>query len=150
MNAGEIVQRWHQFEDGTHASKFFICLNDLVDESPAVLVITTSVQKDWRREQSGCVHHQFESYYAIQPGKLDWFDHLTFVRLNRRWLFTPADIVREGLAQRNFTTVATIREQTLSAIIKCFLGSPDIDQDTKDIVVASRKARQQARAKETS
>lgn len=150
MNAGEIIQRWHQFEDGERANKFFICLNDATDEDPAVLVVTTSVQKDWRKAQMGCFHHSFETYYVIQPGKVDWFDHLTFVRLDRRWLFTTADILKESLVQRNYTVVGLVSEQTLNAVIKCFGRSPDIDQKTWDIVEASRKSRQQAGKGETS
>ena len=150
MNAGEIIQRWHQFGDGQRASKFFICLNDATNQDPAVLVITTSVQKDWRRGETGCFHHPFESYYVIQPGKVDWFDHLTFVRLDRRWLFTATDILKESFVQRNYTVVATLSEQTLNTIIKCFCSSPDIDQKTKDMVEVSRKARQRARQKEDS
>ena len=143
MKAGEIIQRWHQFNNGECADKLFICLNDADDKNPAVLVITTSVQRQGQNSGAGCSHYQYGTYYVIHPSQADCFKRLTFVQLHRRWLFSVADILKESLVKRNYVTIGTVSEQTLNAIIKCFDSSPDIDQLTRDIVQASRKARQQ-------
>ena len=145
MKAGEVIQRWHQFDDGQRAEKLFICLNDADDTNPAVLVITTSVQRQGQASGAGCAHYQFGTYYVIHPSQADWFKRLTFVQLHRRWLFPVTEVLKESLVKRNWTLVGMVSEQTLNGIIKCFDSSPDIDQLTKDIVQASRKARQLAK-----
>lgn len=141
MNAGDIIKRWQKFEDDSYADKLFICLSDVTEERTGVFVKTTSVRKNWRVGEAGCFQHNVETYYVVQPNKVDWFPQVTFVQFYRAWLYTQKEILTEALTNRNYEQKGRVSEQTLSAIINCFKTSPDISQEIKDIVEQSRKAR---------
>ena len=145
MNAGEVIKRWEQFPDGGSAQKYFISLNETTEKQPSIFVITTSRRNDWRVGESGCFHQHKGSYFIIRPNKLDFFPQLTFVQLHRAWAYTQMEILQEGLCKRNFESVGQISEQTLNAIINCFLKSDDIEGWQKAIVIAAQKSKRGSR-----
>lgn len=122
MKRGEVIfSPQFKFADGGTSKKLLVVLNEATGSTPYLILLATSQQYGKRIDQ-GC--HSKQGYYTISP-KTDWFKVPTWIMFDRIYEYTLGRELKEHF-ESNLVTQATLKENTINAIINCLKLSEDI------------------------
>lgn len=116
-----LLHKKFRFTNGQIGTKFLIILNSPAKDDPFLVCRTTS-NPDRKPIREGC--HSERNLFVINPG-FDFFLEKTWVQFHEIFEFKAKEFLSAHF-KGDLEINATLRDQTIRAIINCVTKSPDI------------------------
>ena len=118
-----------RFKNGATGKKLIITLNEPTGTDPYLVVRTTSQQKN-RPLQEGC--HPDRGVFVLNAGH-DWFEEKTWIQLHEVFEISLPSFLQDRF-RKEVEVKATLKEQTIRAIVNCLKKSPDLTRYQQELL----------------